>query len=75
MQINLRKIRKAKKLSQKELGIMLNLSANSYGKKERGEVPFTADEMFLVSDFFNLGIEEIFLPRKHQNGDKMKQGA
>lgn len=63
MQWNLIKLRKQRKLYQEHIAKLLGISVGSYGMKERGEVEFTADEMFKLSHFFNLSIEKIFLPR------------
>lgn len=50
----------------------LGISETQYGKKERGHYPFTSDEMFQISALFGKNIEDIFLPRSHRNGDKVK---
>lgn len=63
MQINLIVLRKKNNISQKDLAVLLNISETQYGKKERGQAEFTQDEMFLLSDYFKLKMEEIFLPR------------
>ena len=64
VQIKLYELRKGANLTQEELARKLGLSANQYGKKERGQQEFTQDEMFLLSKFFNKSISDIFLPRK-----------
>ena len=51
---------------------MLGISAKSYRDKELGHQQFTQDEMFKLSDIFNAKLEDIFLPRKYQNGTKKK---
>lgn len=65
---NLRKNEKHK--SQKEMGELLGISTNTYGSKERGQIEFTQDEMFKLSEYFGKPIEEIFLPRKYHIGTK-----
>ena len=67
MQWNLIRARKERKLSQEHLAVLLDIHVNTYGMKERGELPFTADEMFTLQAFFGKGIEEIFLPRNLGN--------
>jgi len=51
---------------------LLGISRNSYGKKERGDVPFDQDEMFTISNHFEENMDKIFLPRKFQIGNKEK---
>lgn len=57
-------------MSQKEMAEKLGMSDTQYGLKERGVYPFTSDEMFKSSEIFGETIENIFLPRSNQNGDK-----
>ncbi|MCW0993111.1 helix-turn-helix transcriptional regulator [Streptococcus anginosus] len=64
MQIKLYELRKNAGLNQVDLAKKLGISANQYGKKERGQQEFTQDEMFLLSNFFEKPIGDIFLPRK-----------
>lgn len=63
MQWNLIRARKERKLSQEHLAALLGIHVTTYGMKERGELQFTADEMFTLKAFFGKKIEEIFLPR------------
>ncbi|MFD1416849.1 helix-turn-helix transcriptional regulator [Oceanobacillus jeddahense] len=64
MQWNLIISRKELKLSQVDMAKELKMSKDTYGRKERGETQFTADEMFLISDFLGKPIDQIFLRRK-----------
>lgn len=64
MQIKLYELRKNADLTQIQLAEKLGISANQYGKKERGQQEFTQDEMFLLSKLFNKSISDIFLPRR-----------
>lgn len=70
MQSKLLILRKEHHLTQKQLAGMLGITPKTYGLKERGESAFDADEMWKISTLFKLPIEEIFLPRCYQNGDK-----
>jgi len=70
VQENLLILRKRHNFTQEYVARYLGISARQYGKKERGIVEFTSDEMFKLRDLFNKSIEDIFLPRSHQNGDK-----
>ncbi|GGB43372.1 transcriptional regulator [Lentibacillus populi] len=63
MQWNLIIERKKQNLSQDDLAKILNISKDTYGRKERGQLQFNQDEMFLLSEYFGKTVEEIFLPR------------
>lgn len=74
MQINLIYIRKQKyRMTQKEFAEMLGMSFDTYSKKERGDYPFTSDEMFDISEKLDMPIGKIFSKRTHQFGNKQKQ--
>lgn len=61
MNINyIRSLRSYKKLTQSEMAKILNISIVSYNKKENGRVPFTLDEIKILSEFFNVPIENFF---------------
>lgn len=64
MQNNLILLRKNNNITQKKLAILLQISEVQYGKKEKGIAEFTQDEMFQIADYFNLKVDDIFLPRK-----------
>ena len=66
MQAKLYVLRKGAGMTQSDMASMLGISRVSYGKKERGSAEFTQDEMFKISDMFNLGIDDIFTPRTNQ---------
>lgn len=55
--------------SKKYVAEYLGLTAQQYAKKEKGHVAFNSDEMFLLADLFGKKLDDIFLPRGHQNGD------
>lgn len=71
MQGNLLILRKEKQYSQKQMADLLKISVKTYGLKERGDSPFDSDEMFKISNLFQMPMDEIFLPRKHRFGDKI----
>lgn len=74
MQIILYDLRKNdKRMTQQEVADYLGIAVQTYRLKEKGEYEFTQDEMFMLANLFNKNINEIFLPRKHRNGDKQKQ--
>lgn len=71
MQSILYGLRKAdKRYTQKQMAEYLNISEKSYRDKELGHREFTQDEMFEIAKLFNRKIDDIFLPRKYQNGTK-----
>lgn len=63
MQNNLILLRKNNNITQKKLAILLQISEVQYGKKEKGIAEFTQDEMFQIAEYFNLKVDDIFLPR------------
>ncbi|MGW7931846.1 helix-turn-helix transcriptional regulator [Staphylococcus xylosus] len=65
MQWNLIKFRKENKLLQKDMAQLLSISTEAYRLKEIGDSQFKGNEMFLISQYFNESIEEIFLPTKY----------
>lgn len=72
MQEKLLLLRKRRGFSQAYMAEKLGLSSTQYGSKERGVHEFTQDEMFKASALFDERIENIFLPRSHQFGNKVK---
>jgi len=74
MQIKLWNLRKnEKRWTQKEVADYLGITSVSYREKEKGRIPFNADEMFKLSELFGQPMDQIFLPRKHQIGNNSKQ--
>ena len=63
VQIKLYDARKQSKLSQQEVADILGISRNSYGQKERGDVPFNLEEMFALSDLLNASLDDLFISR------------
>lgn len=75
-QWNLIRLRSERGLKQKDLAKLLGVTFETYGMKERGQYQFQMDEMFIISRFFCLPIEDIFLPRNFGNteiAEKTKQ--
>lgn len=64
MQTLLYGLRKERNLTQEEMADKIGISENAYHQKEKGQRPFTQDEMFFLGKFFNKPIQEIFLPRE-----------
>lgn len=66
MQYKLYALRKSKEvdMTQQDLASLLNIKAETYGKKERSEAKFDIDEMFILANYFNKDISELFVPRQ-----------
>jgi len=75
VQWNLIITRKENHLKQEDLAELLNISTDAYGLKERGQVQFKADEMFMLSEYFGKSIEQLFLPSNFGNTEKMEVRA
>lgn len=69
MQSKLLLLRKKNKVTQTDLANILGITAKQYGAKELGKVKFNGDEMFKIAEFFNMKVDDIFLPTSHQNGE------
>lgn len=69
MQEKLLILRKRNNLTQETLANLIGISPKQYGVKERGKVSFNGDEMFIIAGYFNMKIDDIFLPTTHRNGD------
>lgn len=67
----LRKIRQEKNIRAKEIADKMGLKTEgAYYKKETGTVPFTLEEGKIISDMFNMPIEEIFFKDELSCKDK-----
>lgn len=75
MQEKLLLLRKRHSYTQEYVANYLGISTKQYNYKERGLSEFTSDEMFKLGDLFDKKLDEIFLPRNHRNGDKIKLGG
>lgn len=73
MQEKLILLKEEKNLTNKEMAILLGISAIQYRKKERGDVQFKLNEMLKISEFFGKTLDDIFLPSKHQNGASIER--
>lgn len=70
MQIRLYQLRKeVANLTQQDMADYLGIAIQTYREKEKGRNEFTQDEMFALSELFGKKMDDIFLPRKHRNGD------
>lgn len=61
MYYNLKKLREKLNLSQDEMSKLLGYKHKSgYGKLENGDRKITLEQAKIISDYFNMSIEEIF---------------
>ncbi|MBT9671791.1 helix-turn-helix domain-containing protein [Secundilactobacillus kimchicus] len=73
MQHKLYALRKESSMSQSDVARALGITPKTYGMKERGDTPFDSDEMFKLAKLFRKPMDDIFLPRSHQIGNKSKE--
>lgn len=69
MQKKLIILMKEKNITNKELSDIIGVSEKQIGKKIKGIVTFNGDEMFEISNYLGMKIDDIFLPTNHQIGD------
>jgi DNA-binding XRE family transcriptional regulator len=55
-----------------EMAKLLNITKSSYSKKELGSVKFSLNEAKLISDKFNISIEDIFFEDRVSKMDTNK---
>lgn len=65
MQWNLIKLRRDRGLSQGDVAKILGVSEGTYRNKEVGKTQFKMDEMFILADYFEEDISDIFLDSKY----------
>lgn len=65
--------RKELNLNQEDMGKVLKIQKDTYGRKERGDLQFTQDEIFLLSEYFDKQVDEIFLPRNSINNAQQRK--
>lgn len=63
MQFKLLQARKLANLTQEDVAKILGINRQSYTNKETGKYPFTLDEMFKLSQYFGVKMEDLFMPR------------
>lgn len=65
MQVKLRGLRAEHGLTQADLARMIGVTRQTYSEKEIGNQPFKAEELFIISAYFDKPIEDIFLSKKY----------
>lgn len=66
----LEELRKAKGLSQEELGKILEVSRQTIISIENGKYNPSLELAFKISEFFNMKIEEIFIYKEDNKNEK-----
>lgn len=74
MQYKLHNLQKNNAENNAYLAKIIGKSTKQYGKKKNDEVPFNLDEMFEISNHYQLPLEDIFVPRVRQNSYKEIKG-
>ncbi|PLS36826.1 XRE family transcriptional regulator [Carnobacterium maltaromaticum] len=82
MHMKLYEARKKSKLTQNDMGITIGVTAQQYGKRERGEMSITLEEAKMISDKLKKPTSEVFpeyffttfVPKMHKHS-KSKQLA
>lgn len=72
MYTRLRELRLKNNISGMEMAKLLNITKSSYSKKELGSVKFSLNEAKLISDKFNISIEDIFFEDRVSKMDTNK---
>ena len=65
---NVKRYRKNKKLTQEDMSKLLYIDRSTYTKKEKGNIGFTIEEIFLLEKILGVSIYDLFKPIK----DKIK---
>jgi transcriptional regulator with XRE-family HTH domain len=57
--VKIRQIREVKNITRDEIAENLGMSISGYGKIERGEVELTLNKLLILSNIFNMSVDEI----------------
>lgn len=61
MQWKLIRLRKENNYNQEEMAKILGVSEATYRNKENGKTQFKLDEMFVIAEYFNKTLDDVFL--------------
>ena len=76
MYIKLKKLREDKGITQDEMAELLGYRHKSgYSKLENGERKMSIEQAKLISDFFNMSIEDIFFNNKVKHKEEKMNGT
>ena len=65
MKNNIKKIRIDRGINQLELCSILNISQSALLNKEANRRPFTVNELIILSNYFNLNLEDLIILEKN----------
>ena len=51
-----------------DMAKIINITGKQFSSKLKGRTEFKCTEMFLIANFLNMKIEDIFLPVMYENG-------
>ena len=54
---NIRALREDHDLTQRDMGKILNMVGGTYSKYETGKVPWRADSLIKLSDYYNVSVD------------------
>lgn len=54
-------LRQTMAFTQGDLATILGISKSSYTRRERGEYPFSAEELFFLSELFGVEFEDLMI--------------
>lgn len=64
---NIKKYRKLKKLTQRQLGELVNKSDNTISNYEKGKITPSQDALFALSEVLNVSVDDLFPERESTN--------
>ena len=54
-------LRQTLALTQGDMAVILGISKGSYSRRERGEYPFSAEELYFLSEMFSVEFGELMI--------------
>ena len=72
---NIKKYRKAKKLTQRELGELVNKSDNTISNYEKGKITPSQDALFALSEVLDVCVDDLFPERESTNSIQDLKGS
>ncbi|WP_395074068.1 helix-turn-helix domain-containing protein [Flavobacterium sp.] len=74
MNVKIRNLREQRKISQAEMGSLLNISQPQYQRKESGFADFNEEEFDILAEHFDVAKDELRDERVSQHNYKQKGG-
>lgn len=72
---NIKKYRKIKKLTQRELGELVNKSDNTISNYEKGKITPSQDALFALSEVLDVSVDDLFPERESTNSIQDLKGS